>query len=114
MASVLFTIGGAVLNALAFSGTNFVLSRLTDHGAEECRRHDLALEKLQRVRDEWNRDQMKRLALSKKDYVKEMRQGLISNMLMKQCLSTIAYLQKKSLCHLSLSFLSSFGGSKKW
>ena len=61
MASVLFTIGGAVLNALAFSGTNFVLSRLTDHGAEECRRHDLALEKLQRVRDEWNRDRMKRL-----------------------------------------------------
>ena len=102
------------LNALAFSGTNFVFSRLTDHGAEERKRHDLALEKLQRVRDEWNRDQMKRLALSKKDYVKEMRQGLISNMLMKQCLSTIAYLQKKSLCHLSLSFLSSFGGSKKW
>ena len=35
MASLLFTIGGAVVNALAFSGTNFVFSRLTDHGAEE-------------------------------------------------------------------------------
>ena len=60
MASLLFTIGGAVVNALAFSGTNFVFSRLTDHGAEERKRHDLALEKLQRARDEWNRDRMKR------------------------------------------------------
>ena len=46
MASVLFAIGGAVVNALAFSGTNFVSSRLTDHGAEELKRHDLGLEKL--------------------------------------------------------------------
>ena len=61
MASLLFTIGGAVVNALAFSGTNFVFSRLTDHGAEERKRHDLALEKLQRARDEWNRDRTKRL-----------------------------------------------------
>ena len=61
MASVLFTISGAVVNALAFSSTNFVFSRLTDHGAEERKRHDLALEKLQRARDEWNRDRMKRL-----------------------------------------------------
>ena len=47
MASILFTIGGAVVNALAFSTTNFVLRimvqahRLLDHGAEECKRHDL-------------------------------------------------------------------------
>ena len=61
MASLLFTVGGAVVNALAFSCTNFVFSRLTDHGAEERRCHDLAEEKLQRVRDEWNRDRMKRL-----------------------------------------------------
>ena len=61
MASVLFTIGGAVVNALALSGTNFVFSRLMDHGAEERKRHDLAEEKLQRARDEWNRDRMKRL-----------------------------------------------------
>ena len=66
MASLLFTIGGAVVNALAFSGTNFVFSRLTDHGAEERKRHDLALEKLQRARDEWNRDRMKRLDLISK------------------------------------------------
>ena len=61
MASLLFTVGGAVVNALAFSGTNFIFSRLADHGAEECKRHDLAEEKLQRARDEWNKDRIKRL-----------------------------------------------------
>ena len=61
MASLLFTIGGAVVNALVFSSTDFVLSRLTDHGEEERKRHDLAIEKLQRARNEWNKDQMERL-----------------------------------------------------
>ena len=61
MASLLFTVGGAVVNALAFSSTNFVFSRVTDHGAEERKRYDLVLEKLQRARDEWNEDRMKRL-----------------------------------------------------
>ena len=47
MASVLFTVGGAVVNdwllaALAF---NLVFSRLTDHRAEERERHDLTEEK---------------------------------------------------------------------
>ena len=36
-------------------GANFLLSRLTDHGEEERKRHDLALEKLRRARDEWNK-----------------------------------------------------------
>ena len=35
MASLLFTVGGAVVNALAFSGTNFVFNRLTNHGEKE-------------------------------------------------------------------------------
>ena len=94
MASLLFTISGAVVNALAISGTNFVFGRLTDHGEEERKRHDLALEKLQQARDKWNRDPMKRIDLINKK-IREMRKGLISKMLMEQCLSTIAYLQKK-------------------
>ena len=61
MASLLFTAAGAVVNALTFSGTNFVFSRLTDHGEEERKRHDLALENLQRERDKSNEDRMKRL-----------------------------------------------------
>ena len=66
MVSILCTIGGALVNALTLSSTNFILSRLTDHGAEKCKRHDLALEKLQSASDEWNRDQMKRLDLINK------------------------------------------------
>ena len=61
MSSFLFTVGGAVVNALAFSGSSFGFSMLTDHGAEERKRHDLELEKLQRARDKWNEDRMKRL-----------------------------------------------------
>ena len=49
------------MNALDFSSTNFVFNRLTDHGQEERKRHDLALEKLQRARDKWNMHRMKRL-----------------------------------------------------
>ena len=30
-----------------------------DHGEEECKRHDLAIERFQRARDEWNEDLMK-------------------------------------------------------
>ena len=61
MALVLFTIGGTMMNALAFSGTNFFFSKLTDHGEKERKRHDLALEKLKRAWNKWNEDTMKRL-----------------------------------------------------
>ena len=61
MASLLFTVGGAVVNALAFSGTNFVFNRPTDHGEEEQKRHDLVEERLQETRDKWNKDRIERL-----------------------------------------------------
>ena len=116
MASLLFTIGGAVVNALAFSGTNFVFSRLTDHGAKEHKKHDLALEKLQRVRDKWNEDRMKRLDFINKRLREKNEAGYTSTTLMKQCLSTIAYLQKKALatCASIIRFLSSIRDTKKW
>ena len=44
------------MNALAFSSTNFLFSKLMDHGEKERKIHDVALEKLQRARDEWNDD----------------------------------------------------------
>ena len=51
MSSLLFTIGVAVVNALAFDSTKLTFSMLTDHGAEERKRGDLAEEKLQAARD---------------------------------------------------------------
>ena len=42
---------------------------LTDHGAKECKRHDLAEEKLQRARDKRNEDRMKREKNEAKVYI---------------------------------------------
>ena len=85
------------MNALAFSGTNFVFSRLTDRGEEERKRHDLVEEQLQRKKDSWKEDQMKRFDFINKRLrkKKKMRQQHIPTMLMKQCLSTIEYLRNK-------------------
>ena len=97
MSSLLFTVGCAVVNAeaLAFSGTNFVFSGLTDHVGEECKRHDLAEEELQKARDEWNRHRMKHLDFSNRRLREKVRQRHTSPILMKQCLNTIKYLQNK-------------------
>ena len=51
-------IGGAVVNALAFSGSNYLFSKLSTD--EERKRHDKALENLTKARDEYEK---KRLAL---------------------------------------------------
>ena len=95
MASLLFTAGGAVMNALAFSGTNFLFNGLMDHDEKERKRHDLALESFKEQEMNGMKIERNNLILSTKGYVKEMGQGHISIMLMRQCLSTIEYLQNK-------------------
>lgn len=52
--------GGALVNALAFSGTNFLFSQFGGHG-EEMKRHNEAMEKLTKARDEFNRQRQQRL-----------------------------------------------------
>ena len=54
-------IGGAVVKALAFTGSNFVFSSLKSGDAEERKRHDLALEQLTEARDEWSKKRVKYL-----------------------------------------------------
>ena len=80
-------------------------SRLADHGAGECKRHDLALEKLQKARDEWNRDQMKRLDLINK-MLRERNEAraYINNVdeAMLECCRVFA--KKLNLYHLSLNY----------
>ena len=46
MASLAMMAGGALINALAFSGTNAAFSLLGDHGESERKRHDIAVERL--------------------------------------------------------------------
>ena len=43
MATIALMVGGAITNALAFSGNNFLFSHMS--GAEERKRHNLAMEK---------------------------------------------------------------------
>ena len=93
--TILSGIFSFVFSATAFGGANITFSMLTDHGAKEHKRHDLALEKLQRARDKWNEDRMKRLDFINKRLREKIRREHISTMLMKHCLSTIQYLQNK-------------------
>ena len=54
MANVGFLIGGTLINALAFSGSNFLFSSLSKESIDkERKRHDKAIEDLQRAQIEW-------------------------------------------------------------
>ena len=54
MASIGFLIGGALINVLAFSGSNFLFSSLSKESIEkEQKRHDKATEDMQRAQIEW-------------------------------------------------------------
>ena len=48
---------------VALNGTNFFFSKIMDHGEKEREKHDLALEKIQSVRDELNNGSIKYLTL---------------------------------------------------
>ena len=55
-------LGGAVVNALAFSGSNYLFSTLRSSGIEEERkRHDKAVEELQAAHEAWSRRRTERL-----------------------------------------------------
>ena len=54
MASVAMLIGGALANALAFTGTSHLFHRLSaDNIDAERKRHDAAIEALQKAQIEW-------------------------------------------------------------
>ena len=62
MASIGFLIGGALINALAFTGSNYLFSSLSKGSIDkERRRHDKAIEDLQRAQIEWAKERQERL-----------------------------------------------------
>ena len=61
MATLAMMAGGALINALAFSGTNAAFSLLGDHGKAEMKRHNLAIEQLSKARESYNRERQQRL-----------------------------------------------------
>ena len=61
MASFLAIGGAALVNALAFSGTNAAFSMLGNYGRAEAKRHNLAMEKVARAREKWSEERQQRL-----------------------------------------------------
>ena len=54
MANIGFLSGGALINALAFNGSNYLHSSLSKESIDrERKRHDKAIEDLQRAQIEW-------------------------------------------------------------
>ena len=54
MASVAMLIGGALANAFTFTGSSYLFLRLSkDSIDKERKRHDLAIETLQKAQIEW-------------------------------------------------------------
>jgi len=63
MATIGMMIGGAVVNALAFTGGNYLFSLLarSDEAEKERKRHDLAIEAIQRAESEYQHKRRLRL-----------------------------------------------------
>ena len=62
MGSVAMLVGGTLVNALAFSGSNYLFSSLHRSGIdEERKRHDKAVEQLQGAQAKWSRKCNERL-----------------------------------------------------
>lgn len=73
MATIAMMLGGALANALAFSGSNYLFSSLKSSDLEkERKRHDIAVEQLQAAQAAWAKKRTQRL-----DYLNEQlrRQG---------------------------------------
>ena len=70
MASALaMMLGGAITNAFAFSGSNYLFSHMGSNANEEKVRHDKAIEKLEKSQAEWNEKRVQRL-----DFINEQLQ----------------------------------------
>ncbi|CAC5423392.1 unnamed protein product [Mytilus coruscus] len=70
MASALaMMLGGAITNAFAFSGSNYLFSHMGSNANEEKIRHDKAIEKLEKAQQEWNKRRTQRL-----DFINEQLQ----------------------------------------
>ena len=72
MASIGFLIGGALVNALAFTGSNYLFSSLSKESIDkERKRHDKAIKDLQRAQIEWAKKRQERLDFINSEIAKE-------------------------------------------
>ena len=62
MVSVAMLIGGALANALAFTGSSYLFNRLSkDSINAEKKRHDVVIEQLQKAQIEWAQSRQQRI-----------------------------------------------------
>jgi len=73
MASVALMIGGALVNALAFTGSNFLFSKLGKNNDAniERKRHDIAVEQLEAAQTKWSQQRTQRLDFINDELQKE-------------------------------------------
>lgn len=67
--AVVMMLGGAVVNALAFSGSNYLFSHMGSNADEERKRHDKAMEQLEAAQAKWSKERTQRL-----DFINEQLQ----------------------------------------
>ena len=74
MASIGFLIGGALVNALTFTGSNYLFSSISKESIDkERKRHDKAIEDLQRAQMEWAKKRQERLDYINNQIIKERK-----------------------------------------
>ena len=67
-------LGGAIANALAFTGSSHLFSSLSkDSIDQERKRHDLAIEKLQKAQIEWQQKRQQRIDFINKQLMLEKK-----------------------------------------
>ena len=74
MASIGFLIGGALINALAFTGSNYLFSSLSKESIDkERKRYDKDIEDLQKAQMEWAKKRQGRLDYINYQIIKERK-----------------------------------------
>lgn len=69
--AVALMVGGAITNALAFSGSNYLFSHMGSNSDEERKRHDKAMEQLESATTAWNEKRTERLDFINEQLKKE-------------------------------------------
>ena len=70
--AVAMMVGGALVNALAFSGSNYLFSHMgNDDADDERKRHDKAVAQLEAAQAEWNKKRTERLDFINQEIQKE-------------------------------------------
>ena len=88
MASTGFLIGGAIINALAFTGCNYLFSSLSKESIDkEGKRHDKAIKDLQRAQIERAKKRQERLDYINSEIMKEHKAKKDLWTLIRQCIS---------------------------